>query len=123
MLFLFQSLLSVTACLHRYLQKENIDLCQAVAYTNAVTDFLKEKRSDATAADMPGLGLDLCVRTCVFVRQMIFQSMTHPRRGGRQSVWRTLWLIQIVPVQIQWTSNKNFDRMVAELEKRFSDVI
>ena len=52
LLFVFQSLLSVTAGLHRYLQKETIDLSQAVAYKNAVTDSLKEKRSNATAADL-----------------------------------------------------------------------
>lgn len=51
LLFVFRSPLSVTAGLHRYLQKETIDLVQAVAYKNAVTDSLKEKRSDASVSE------------------------------------------------------------------------
>ena len=46
--FVFQALLSVTACLHRYQQKETIDLAKAVTYKNAVIDSLEKKRSDAT---------------------------------------------------------------------------
>ena len=48
----FHTLLSVTAGLHRYLQKETIDIAQAVTYKNAVTDTMKQKRSDTTAADL-----------------------------------------------------------------------
>lgn len=35
-----------------YLQKETIDLAQAVEYKNAVIDSFEEKRSDVTAADL-----------------------------------------------------------------------
>lgn len=51
LLILFNDLLSVVAGLHKYLQKETIDLPQAVAYKDAVCDSLKQKRSDPTAAD------------------------------------------------------------------------
>ena len=57
LLMVFQTLLSVTAGLHRYLQKENIDIARAVTYRNAVTDTMKQKRSDTTAAEQK-----LCVR-------------------------------------------------------------
>lgn len=60
LLFVFQDLLSVPACLHRYLQKETIHLAQAVTYKNAVTDSLKEKRSDGTAADLHARAMALC---------------------------------------------------------------
>uniref|UniRef100_A0A8P4KMU2 Zinc finger MYM-type protein 1 n=1 Tax=Dicentrarchus labrax TaxID=13489 RepID=A0A8P4KMU2_DICLA len=52
LLMVFHTLLSVTAGLHRYLQKETIDIAQAVTYKNAVTDTMKQKRSDTTAADL-----------------------------------------------------------------------
>ncbi|KAK0146605.1 hypothetical protein N1851_014059 [Merluccius polli] len=54
------ALLSVTACLHRYLQKETIDLSQTVTYKDAVIDSLKEKCSDATAADLHTRTKALC---------------------------------------------------------------
>ena len=52
LMMVFHTLLSVTAGLHRYLQKETIDIAQAVTYKNAVTDTMKQKRSDTTAADL-----------------------------------------------------------------------
>ncbi|XP_076849685.1 zinc finger MYM-type protein 1 [Brachyhypopomus gauderio] len=42
-----------------YLQKENIDLARAMEYKNAVTDSLKEKRSDSTAALALHYNIDL----------------------------------------------------------------
>lgn len=60
LLFVFQALLSVTACLHRYLQKETIDLAHAVTYKDAVIDSLMEKRCDATAADLHARTKALC---------------------------------------------------------------
>ena len=45
--------------MHKYLQKETVDLGQAVAFKNAVTDSLEEKRNDATAADLHGKAMAL----------------------------------------------------------------
>lgn len=52
LLHVFQVLLSVMAGFHRYLQKEAIDLADAATHKNAVTDSLKEKRSNATAVEL-----------------------------------------------------------------------
>uniref|UniRef100_A0A672YQ65 HAT C-terminal dimerisation domain-containing protein n=1 Tax=Sphaeramia orbicularis TaxID=375764 RepID=A0A672YQ65_9TELE len=60
LLFVFQDLLSVTAGLHRYLQKETIDIIQAPTYKDAVTKTLKQKRSDATAADLHARAKAIC---------------------------------------------------------------
>lgn len=60
LLIVFQDLLSVTARLHRFQQKESIDLTQAMTYKEAVVDSLKEKRSEATAADLHAKTKALC---------------------------------------------------------------
>ncbi len=60
LLIMFYDLLSVTAGFHKYLQKETIDLVQAVAHKDAVCDSLKEKRSDASAADFHERTLAIC---------------------------------------------------------------
>ncbi len=57
---MFYDLLSVTAGFHKYLQKETIDLVQAVAHKDAVCNSLKEKRSDASAADFHERTLAIC---------------------------------------------------------------
>lgn len=54
LLMVFHTLLSVTAGLHRYLQKETIDIAQAV------TDTMKQKRSDTTAADLYSRTIAMC---------------------------------------------------------------
>uniref|UniRef100_A0AAR2ISZ2 DUF4371 domain-containing protein n=1 Tax=Pygocentrus nattereri TaxID=42514 RepID=A0AAR2ISZ2_PYGNA len=60
LLVMFHTLLSLCAGLHLYLQKENIDLARAMEYKNAVTDSLKEKRSDSTAGELHARALAIC---------------------------------------------------------------
>lgn len=51
LLLMFQMLLSVTG-FHKFLQKETVDLAQAMICKETVCDTLKEKRSDDTAEDL-----------------------------------------------------------------------
>ena len=67
LLFVFQALLSVTAGLHIYLQKETIYLAQALELKNAVVDSLKEKRSDATAAELHARAMAICEANIISV--------------------------------------------------------
>lgn len=60
-LIVFKDLLSVTACLHRYLQKETIDnVAQTQTYKDAVVETLKQKCSDAIATDIHTRTKALC---------------------------------------------------------------
>ncbi len=52
MLLMFHRLLSITDGLHKFLQRETIDLGQAVQYKTAVYDFLKEQRTDQSATEL-----------------------------------------------------------------------
>ena len=60
MLVLFQTLLSTTQGLHKYLQKETIDLVQAVNYKTAVENTLKSYRSDEKAHEVYDKTKALC---------------------------------------------------------------
>ena len=128
LLFVFQSLLSVTEGLHRYLQKETIDLAQAVAYKNAVTDSLKEKRSDATAADLHAQAMALCEANDISVPEpSSFQKRKAKRmedfvvessRGAGSEVSHSSRLEDLK----QKLFFPCLDRMISEIDKRFSDV-
>ena len=50
---MFQSLLAVTEGLHKLLQKETVDLAEALIYKQAVCDTLKGKRTDTFATINP----------------------------------------------------------------------
>lgn len=58
--YIYGPFLSVTAGLHRYLQKETIDIAQAVTYKIAVIDTMKQKRSDTTSADLYSRTKTMC---------------------------------------------------------------
>uniref|UniRef100_A0A3B5AB25 HAT C-terminal dimerisation domain-containing protein n=1 Tax=Stegastes partitus TaxID=144197 RepID=A0A3B5AB25_9TELE len=51
-LLMFQSLLSVTEGLHKFLQKETLDLAEALIYKQAVCDTLEGKLTDAFATEL-----------------------------------------------------------------------
>lgn len=51
-LLIFQSLLSVTEGLHKLLQKETLDLAEALICKQAVCDTLRGKRTDAFATEL-----------------------------------------------------------------------
>lgn len=51
-LLMFQTLLSITEGLHKLLQKETLDLAEALIGKDAVCDTLKGKRNDAFATEM-----------------------------------------------------------------------
>uniref|UniRef100_A0A3Q4GS89 HAT C-terminal dimerisation domain-containing protein n=1 Tax=Neolamprologus brichardi TaxID=32507 RepID=A0A3Q4GS89_NEOBR len=51
-LLMFQSILSVTEGLHKFLQKETLDLAEAFICKQAVCDTLKGKHSDAFATEL-----------------------------------------------------------------------
>ncbi len=77
---MFYDLLSVTAGFHKYLLKETIDLVQAVAHKDAVCNYLKEKRSDASAADFHERTLAICSANQISVEG---QSSGHRRKMKR----------------------------------------
>lgn len=60
MLAVFLTLLSVTQGLHKYLQKETIDLVQAMEYKMAVQSTLKSYRSNEKAYEIYDKTKALC---------------------------------------------------------------
>ncbi|KAK0131537.1 hypothetical protein N1851_033712 [Merluccius polli] len=125
LLHIFQELLSVTADFHQYLQKETIDLADAVAHKNAVTDSLEEKRSDATAADLHARTRAFCEANQVafpeprmhtkkrmegFVVESTCGAGSEVCGSSESEELKRKWFFPCV------------DRMIAELEKRFSGV-
>lgn len=46
MMVMFECLLSITDGLHKYLQRINLDLAEAVMYKEAIFDTLKSKQTD-----------------------------------------------------------------------------
>ena len=57
---MFQTLLSTTQGLHKYLQKETLDLVQAVDYKTAVENTLKSYRSNEKAHEVYDKTKALC---------------------------------------------------------------
>lgn len=49
---MLQTLLSVTQGLHKYLQKETVDLVEAIEYKTAVQSTLKSYRNDEKAHEV-----------------------------------------------------------------------
>ncbi|KAK0140148.1 hypothetical protein N1851_022903 [Merluccius polli] len=115
LLHIFQELLS----------KETIDLADAVAHKNAVTDSLEEKRSDATAADLHARTRAFCEANQVafpeprmhtkkrmegFVVESTCGAGSEVCGSSESEELKRKWFFPCV------------DRMIAELEKRFSGV-
>ncbi|XP_067286713.1 zinc finger MYM-type protein 1-like [Pseudorasbora parva] len=112
LLTLFKDLLSVVAGLHKYLQKDTIDLPQAVAYKDAVCDSLKQKRSDPTAADiyMPEQ------RHCRQKKKRMDDFVVETAFGVHRSISTD---DEQLKTKLLYPC---LDRMVTELENRFSAV-
>jgi len=128
LLIVFQALLSVTAGLHRYLQKETIDLAQAVTHKDAVVDSLKEKRSDATAADLHARTKALCEANQIAVPEPSSGQRRKTKRMDGFVVESTCGAGNEVSGSSKSEELKRkllfpcLDRMISELEKRFSGV-
>lgn len=90
LLILFKDLLSVVAGLHKYLQKETIDLPKAVAYKDAVCDSLKQKRNDPTAADIYARAKAVCEDNEIVVEEQL--SGQRQKKKG----WMILLLKQLM---------------------------
>ena len=75
-LMVFQTLLSVTEHLYKYLQSEKVDLAKAVEYTGAVCETLQQMRTDGDAAK-------LYETAKPSVQQMRFQSVPPDKRKSR----------------------------------------
>ncbi|KAG9264494.1 zinc finger MYM-type protein 1-like [Astyanax mexicanus] len=116
--------------LHLYLQKENIDLARAMEYKNAVTDSLKEKRSDSTAGELHARALAICDAN----KLVVSDESSKQRRKTKRMVDYVVESTCGAGAGSEATSSSNaddlkqrllfpcLDRMLAELEKRFSDV-
>lgn len=128
LLVMFHTLLSVCAGLHLYLQKENIDLARAVEYKDAVTDSLKEKRSDSTAGELHARALAICEAN----KLVVSDASSEQRRKTKRMVDYVVESTCGAGSEATGSSNADdlkqrllfpcLDRMLAELEKRFSDV-
>ncbi|KAL7842621.1 hypothetical protein SRHO_G00243100 [Serrasalmus rhombeus] len=130
LLVMFHTLLSLCAGLHLYLQKENIDLARAMEYKNAVTDSLKEKRSDSTAGELHARALAICDAN----KLVVSDESSKQRRKTKRMVDYVVESNCGAGAGSEATSSSNaddlkqrllfpcLDRMLAELEKRFSDV-
>lgn len=128
LLMVFQDLLSTTAGLHRYLQKETIDIVQAVTYKDAVTDSLKQKRSDATAADLHSRAKDICEANQIAVTKEHSGQRRKTKRMEDFVVESTCGAGSEVGGSSESEELKRklffpcLDRMISELERRFSGV-
>ncbi|XP_067286712.1 zinc finger MYM-type protein 1-like [Pseudorasbora parva] len=126
LLTLFKDLLSVVAGLHKYLQKETIDLPQAVAYKDAVCDFLKQKRSDPTAADIYARAKTLCEVNHIVVEEQLSGQRQKKKRMDDFVVETACGVHRSISTDDEQIKTKLLypclDRMVTELENRFSAV-
>ncbi|ROI15900.1 Zinc finger MYM-type protein 1 [Anabarilius grahami] len=126
LLSLFKDLLSVVAGLHKYLQKETIDLPQAVAYKDAVCDSLKQKRSDPTAADIYARAKAVCKDNDIVVEEQLSGQRQKKKRMDDFVVETTYGAHRRISTDAQQVKTKLLypclDRMITELENRFSAV-
>lgn len=83
LLIVLKDLLSLTECLHRYLQKETIDIAQAQTYKDAVVETLKQKRSDATAIDLHARTKAMCEANQIAV----LEQSSGQRQEKKENEW------------------------------------
>uniref|UniRef100_A0A8C6LXF4 DUF4371 domain-containing protein n=1 Tax=Nothobranchius furzeri TaxID=105023 RepID=A0A8C6LXF4_NOTFU len=93
-LLMFQTLLSITEGLRKLLQKEDIDLAEALIGKDAVCDTIRGKRTDAFATELYERTKALCSRTELISSEVLKTELLFPC----------------------------VDRMVGELEVRFCSV-
>ncbi|ROL48829.1 Zinc finger MYM-type protein 1 [Anabarilius grahami] len=111
--------------LHRYLQKETIDIAQAVTYKNAVTDTMKQKRSDTTAADLYSRTIAMCEANQIAVES---SSGQRRKRMDEYVVESTCGAGSETCGSSESEDLKRkllfpcLDRMICELERHFSGV-
>ncbi len=123
---LFKDLLSMVAGLHKYLQKETIDLPQALAYKDAVCDSLKQKCSDSTAADIYARAKALCEVNHIIVEEKLYGQRQKTKRMDDFVVESSCGAHMGISTDAEQLKTKLLypclDRMVTELENRFSAV-
>uniref|UniRef100_A0A3B3QXG8 DUF4371 domain-containing protein n=1 Tax=Paramormyrops kingsleyae TaxID=1676925 RepID=A0A3B3QXG8_9TELE len=126
LLTLFKDLLSVVAGLHKYLQKETIDLPQALAYKDAVCDALKQKCSDSTAADMYATAKALSEDNHIIIEEKLPGQRQKTKRMDDFVVESACGAHRGIRTDAEQLKTKLLypclDRMVTELENRFSAV-
>uniref|UniRef100_A0A673JXP1 HAT C-terminal dimerisation domain-containing protein n=1 Tax=Sinocyclocheilus rhinocerous TaxID=307959 RepID=A0A673JXP1_9TELE len=126
LLTLFKDLLSIVAGLHKYLQKETIDLPQALAYKDAVCDSLKQNRSDSTAADMYARAKALCEVNHIIIEEKLSGQRQKTKRMDDFVVESACGAHRGISTDAEQLKTKLLypclDRMVTELENRFSAV-
>ena len=123
-LMVFKTLLSVTENLHKYLQSETVDLAKAVEYNGAVCVTLKQMRTDEDAAKLYDTVKTFCAaneipepctRQARQKQKRLDDYLLESRCGAvsdlgdSECLKRNLYLPCL-------------DRMVSEIEQRFSSV-
>uniref|UniRef100_I3KZS0 HAT C-terminal dimerisation domain-containing protein n=1 Tax=Oreochromis niloticus TaxID=8128 RepID=I3KZS0_ORENI len=128
LLIVLKDLLSVTECLHRYLQKETIDIAQAQTYKDAVVETLKQKRSDATAIDLHARTRAMCEANQIAVLEQSSGQRQKKKRMDGFVVESTCGAgSEVCGSSVSEELKRKLlfpclDRMISELEKRFSGI-
>ena len=122
-LLMFQSLLSITESFHKALQKETLDLAEALIGNDALCDTLKDKRTDAFSIEVYERTKALCLTHSVTEPQV---NKRHKQKRMEDFVFETT-----LGSHTELGSSQTFktgllfpcvDRMVSELTLRFSSV-
>uniref|UniRef100_A0A667Y0C5 HAT C-terminal dimerisation domain-containing protein n=1 Tax=Myripristis murdjan TaxID=586833 RepID=A0A667Y0C5_9TELE len=122
MLVMFQALLSVTQGLHKYLQKETVDLVQAIEYKTAVQTTLKSYKSNEKAHEIYEKTKALCDNL------EIHSTETHRNKRKKMHDFVVETPCGTRPVLSNGDDLRErvffpvLDRMLEELQKRFSGV-
>ena len=120
---MFQSLLSITESFHKALQKETLDLAEALIGNDALCDTLKDKRTDAFSIEVYERTKALCLTHSVTEPQV---NKRHKQKRMEDFVFETT-----LGSHTELGSSQTFktgllfpcvDRMVSELALRFSSV-
>uniref|UniRef100_A0A8C6M5P9 DUF4371 domain-containing protein n=1 Tax=Nothobranchius furzeri TaxID=105023 RepID=A0A8C6M5P9_NOTFU len=122
-LLMFQTLLSITEGRHKLLQKEDIDLAEALIGKDAVCDTIRGKRTDAFATELYERTKALCLTHGI--------PEPHAKRRQKQKKVEDLMCETTVGSRTELISSEVLktellfpcvDRMVGELEVRFCSV-
>ncbi|KAM3859970.1 zinc finger MYM-type protein 1 [Diretmus argenteus] len=124
LLVMFKHLLSFTEGLHKYLQKETVDLAQAMQYKTAVYDTLKEQRTDQTAETIFMKSKAICEENHI---PELSGSQRHNEKVMNEYVVESSCGARGSDVSTPEKLRQNvffpcLDRMIQELDKRFSGV-
>uniref|UniRef100_A0A8C6LPH8 HAT C-terminal dimerisation domain-containing protein n=1 Tax=Nothobranchius furzeri TaxID=105023 RepID=A0A8C6LPH8_NOTFU len=122
-LLMFQTLLSITEGLHKLLQKEDIDLAEALIGKDAVCDTIRGKHTDAFATELYERTKALCLTHGI--------PEPHAKRRQKQKKMEDVVFETTVGSRTELISSEVLktellfpcvDRMVGELEVRFCSV-